>query len=80
MRILGIDPGFERLGVAVLEKSDGKEKWLLSECFKTSAELPFHERLSLIGKEIRKIIKKFKPEIMAIETLFLATQQSAYSY
>ena len=34
MRILGIDPGFERLGIAVLEKNTGKECVIFSECFK----------------------------------------------
>ena len=83
MRILGIDPGFERLGVAILEKpafAKGygrakKEKVVFSECFKTSAKLEFAERLNLIGAEIRKIIKKYKPEVLAIETLFLNTNQ-----
>jgi len=77
MIILGIDPGFERLGIAVLEKNKGekKEKVLFSECFKTSAKLEFPKRLFLIGKEIKNIIKKFKPEVLAIETLFLTTNQ-----
>src|SRR3989338_6128148 len=76
-RILGIDPGFERLGIAVLEKnpSDKKEFVLFSECFKTSAKLEFSERLKLIGEEVRKVIKKYKPEVLAIETLFLNTNQ-----
>ena len=85
MKILGIDPGFERLGIAVLEKNkgdkkpfgftQGKEVVLFSECFKTSAKLEFSERLVLIGDEVNKIIKKFKPEILSIETLFLNTNQ-----
>jgi len=98
MRILGIDPGFERLGVAILEKparnaysiavaggnkkgdkpfdkAQGKECVVFSECFKTSAKLEFSERLNLIGKEVRKIIKEYKPEVLAIETLFLNTNQ-----
>src|ERR1019366_2158766 len=77
MKILGIDPGFERLGVAILEKNKGdkKEKVLFSECFKTSAKLEFSERLSLIGKEVDRVIKKFKPEMLSIETLFLTTNQ-----
>lgn len=77
MKILGIDPGFERLGVAILEKNktDKKERVLFSECFKTSAKLAFPERLQLIGKEIKKIIKEYKPEILSIETLFLNTNQ-----
>ncbi|MCC7160539.1 crossover junction endodeoxyribonuclease RuvC [Candidatus Nomurabacteria bacterium] len=76
-RILGIDPGYERLGVAILEKnkSDKKEKVIFSECFKTPAKLEFNERLFLIGEEVRKIIKEYKPEILSIETLFLNTNQ-----
>jgi crossover junction endodeoxyribonuclease RuvC len=83
MRILGIDPGFERLGIAVLEpvfREDkrGKNynhKIIFSECFKTSAKLEFSERLCLIGKEIKKVIKEYSPEVLAIETLFLNTNQ-----
>lgn len=79
-RILGIDPGYERLGVAVLESSfakatKDKEKVIFSECFKTPAKLEFNERLFLIGEEVRKIIKEYKPEILSIETLFLNTNQ-----
>ena len=80
MRILGIDPGFERLGIAVLERitearPQGKEKVIFSECFKTSSKLEFSERLNLIGEEVRNIIKKYKPDVLAIETLFLNTNQ-----
>ena len=77
MKIIGIDPGFERLGIAVLEKNTGdkKEKVIFSECFKTSAKLKFSERLNLIGKEVKNIIKKYKPEVLSIETLFLNTNQ-----
>jgi crossover junction endodeoxyribonuclease RuvC len=76
-RILGIDPGYERLGIAILEKDKqgDKECVLFSECFKTSAKLEFPERLLLIGAEVKKIIKKYKPEVLAIETLFLTTNQ-----
>jgi crossover junction endodeoxyribonuclease RuvC len=77
MIILGIDPGFERLGVAVLEKSkqSKKEVVLFSECFKTKASLAFADRLKLIGEEVQTIIKKYKPEVLSIETLFLNTNQ-----
>jgi len=81
MKILGIDPGFERLGIAVLEKSHfakasrDREHVVFSECFKTSSKLDFSERLNLIGEEVKKVIKKYKPEVLAIETLFLTTNQ-----
>jgi crossover junction endodeoxyribonuclease RuvC len=77
MKILGIDPGYERLGIAILEKTENKKKEILlfSECFKTSAQLEFADRLYLIGQEVGRVIKKYKPEILAIETLFLTTNQ-----
>ena len=77
MKILGIDPGFERLGIAVLEKNTGdkRENVIFSECFKTSAKLEFADRLKLIGEQVQVVIKKYKPEVLAIETLFLTTNQ-----
>ena len=54
MRILGIDPGYERLGLAVTDGQRGREKLLHSECFKTSAKLSFAERLSAIGNQVKK--------------------------
>ena len=38
MRILGIDPGYERLGIAIVEKTTGKEALVYSECFQTPAK------------------------------------------
>ncbi len=80
MKIIAIDPGYERMGVAIIEKAprgstSGKEELVYSECFKTSAKIPHEERLKLIGKEIEKLIEKYKPEIMAIETLFFKSNQ-----
>lgn len=71
MRILGIDPGFERLGIAILEKSGNnrKEKVIFSECFETKKELPHSQRLLLIGEKIKETIKKYKPDQIAVETL-----------
>ena len=80
MKIISIDPGYERLGIAVLEKLprgkiSGKEKLIFSECFKTSNKLEHHERLTLIGNRVKEIIKKYKPEQMATEKLFFSGNQ-----
>ena len=74
MRIIAIDPGYERLGIAVLEK-DKKETLLFSECFKTKATLPFFDRLELVGREVARIIKEYDPKALAIENLFIETNQ-----
>ena len=76
MRILAIDPGYERLGIAVLEKlSKQKEALLYSACIQTLKALPHSERLLKIASEVRKVIEQFEPEAAAIETLFLAVNQ-----
>jgi len=74
MKILGIDPGYERLGIAVIEKT-GREAVLYSECFRTSAKDNIHKRLGEIGAEISRVIEKFQPDALAIETLFISTNQ-----
>lgn len=73
MRILGIDPGIERVGIAVIDKVGGKEAFVFSECFKTSAKLSHSERLLLIGEEIARVIAEHRPAGMAIEKLFFET-------
>lgn len=72
MKVLSIDPGYERLGIAILEKNKGdqKETLLYSDCFKTSPKLPHHKRLANIFVEISKIIKEYDPKFLSIETLF----------
>ncbi len=71
-RVLAIDPGFERVGIAVIERDPKtrKEKLIHSECFKTSNSLLFPERLILIGGKIRSAIGKFSPDALAIEKLY----------
>jgi len=76
MKILAIDPGFERIGIAVIEKTAIKKDVLVySTCFKTSAKIPFPERLRNIGLELEKVIKKYKPIALAIEKLYFTTNQ-----
>lgn len=76
MRLLSIDPGFERIGIALIEKLPKKKDTLLySECFKTSAKIPFHERLTAIGTRLETIIHTYKPTALAIEKLYFTTNQ-----
>ncbi|NOY35538.1 MAG: crossover junction endodeoxyribonuclease RuvC [bacterium] len=75
MVILGIDPGFDRMGCAVLEKSRAGEKLIYSVCLMSDKKAPHAERLFSIGREIEKIIKKHKPDILAIEKLFFTKNQ-----
>ena len=75
--ILSIDPGYERLGICVLRKDLVTKKMNIvhSECFKTDKELDFQDRLLLIGNHIEALIKVYEPEDLAIESLFMGTNQ-----
>ena len=75
MKVIAIDPGYGRCGVAVIEKNDGKEKYVYSDCIETLASSPFDERLSVVANEIKRLMEKFKPDGLAMERLFLSTNQ-----
>ena len=70
-KILAVDPGYERLGIAVIESGN----LLYSECFQTDKKFPHSKRLEQIGTHLEKIIKKYSPNIFAIETLFFSKNQ-----
>src|SRR6185503_3425925 len=69
-RILACDPGFERLGVAVLEKQAGKEIVLYSTCVRTATTLSFPERLRELGNAVEALITTWKPTHVALEEIF----------
>jgi len=70
MRVLAIDPGYDRLGVAIMEFAEGKEKLLFSTCIETTRTDALPERLHTLGTAVTKLIADFQPDTMAIETLF----------
>lgn len=75
VRILAIDPGFDRLGVAVIDKKNDKEELVYSTCIITKRSDAFHDRLFMIGTVLEKIIQDYTPNHMAIEKLFLSNNQ-----
>ena len=75
MRVLAIDPGYDRLGIAVLEKQSGRESALFSACASTDKTQTHGERLATIGGAVQNAIREWKPNALAIETLFLFSNQ-----
>ena len=75
MRVLAIDPGYDRIGVAVMEKKDNKEILLFSECVQTDKKADLSRRLFELGEKIEIIIATYKPSAIGIETLFFNTNQ-----
>jgi crossover junction endodeoxyribonuclease RuvC len=75
MRVLAIDPGFGRCGVAVLEKQGGREHLVYSECIETSKTADFPMRLAAVADEVARLAKKHGPDAVAMESLFVTKNQ-----
>ena len=75
IRIMGIDPGFDRLGVCILDKEGTKETLIYSTCILTSRKDSFEKRLVVLGTQVAAIIKNYSPSELAIETLFFTNNQ-----
>lgn len=70
MRVLAVDPGYDRLGVAVMEHESGREKLVHSECILTDKETPLDARLCVLGTAFSKLLEEYRPDCIALETLF----------
>lgn len=72
IRILGIDPGFGRVGFGVIEGNKQLWKPVVYGCIETDPKKPLVERLLNISDELNRIIKKYQPTVSAVEELFFA--------
>ncbi|MDP2860463.1 MAG: crossover junction endodeoxyribonuclease RuvC [bacterium] len=73
MKIIGIDPGTAACGFGVIEKNGQKISFLDTGVIATSKEKAPAERLATIYKSLIGLIKKFDPEVLAVEKLFFNT-------
>ena len=72
MRIFGIDPGSERTGYGCVE-TDGRRHHLVGcGAITALARDPFPQRLALIHRELQALLDRWRPECVAVETLFHA--------
>lgn len=75
MRVLAIDPGYGRCGVAVMEKQGGKEVLVYSDCIETAAADPFPERLAAVADAAARLAREYEPDCMALEKLYITKNQ-----
>jgi crossover junction endodeoxyribonuclease RuvC len=75
MRVISVDPGYDRIGVAVLEIENNTEKLIYSTCIKTNKNDSLNERLKILGDEFIELLRKHSPDALGIETLFFNTNQ-----
>ena len=64
--IIGIDPGYERCGFAVM----GPKMQLVNFGVIKTTPKDFSLRLHEIGQDFEQLLKKYKPNVLSIEDLF----------
>jgi crossover junction endodeoxyribonuclease RuvC len=72
MITLGIDPGMARCGFGVIESKGNVIRYLSAGVIESTSNYKQSERLEIIYKGIKKLIKKYKPHIIAVESLFFS--------
>lgn len=76
MKVLAIDPGYGRCGIAVLERQGGKDILLHSECVETSKDMDFPSRLHTVADACRSALASHAPDCVAMEKLYFAQSRT----
>ena len=70
-KIIGIDPSLTNCGWGIIEIINNKITYIDSRNIKTTTSSPMAERLRLLHQELDLILKKYQPDICAIEEVFI---------
>lgn len=77
MIILGIDPGTIIMGYGVIAGADDEAVAITYGAIRTGERNDIGERLGFLYKELNKVIKKQKPQVVAVEQPFVAKNVSS---
>lgn len=72
MKIIGIDPGFDRNGIAVIEKNGSKDTLLYSFLVQTDKKQQMSLRLASLAVQFEQILNEQKPDLLVMEQLFMS--------
>ncbi len=72
IKILGIDPGTNITGFGIISLTGSKLKYLHHSIIKTGLKNKYTVKLAKINYETERIIREFKPDHVAIESVFFS--------
>lgn len=72
--VLGVDPGLNRTGYAILERCNSRPLLREGGVIRSTQSLSLAERVLEIGRGIREVISEFRPDVLAIEQVFSSAQ------
>ncbi|MFH0905114.1 MAG: crossover junction endodeoxyribonuclease RuvC [bacterium] len=68
--IFGLDPGTATTGYGVLIDDGRQLRHLAHGCILTPAGSEQHHRLQTIAKEFKALLRKYQPDLVAVESLY----------
>ncbi|HZB97637.1 MAG TPA: crossover junction endodeoxyribonuclease RuvC, partial [Candidatus Sulfotelmatobacter sp.] len=75
MRVLGIDPGLGRTGIAVVDGRPGRLSLVHSQCLETIPQTQDATRLASLLELVETAARSFRPDVAAVELLFFTNNQ-----
>ncbi len=74
-RIIGIDPGYDRCGIAIIEGKMQNPRLVFSCCIETDKKKTFSQRIEFIFKCLNEIIQEYRPTEASLEDIYFANNQ-----
>jgi len=75
MRVLGIDPGIARTGVAVVDGTPGRLTLVDARCLEPIPQTSESGRLAHLLQLVTELIARLAPDVASVEQLFFATNK-----
>lgn len=72
MRVIGIDPGYGRVGWGVVEGRRHELACCTWGCIETSKETPMPDRILQVWRALNSLLDEWSPDEMAIECLYFS--------
>ena len=69
-RFLGVDPGLNRTGYAVLQTGPHGPELCEGGLIRSTQKRPLAERVRELGTGLREVIEQFRPQVMVVEQVF----------
>lgn len=77
MKILGIDPGTRLVGYGVIKVKGTSMSPLVGGVLRTNPADPLHRKLHTIFENVREVIQRSGPDIIAVEEVFYGKNVSS---
>ncbi|ANN79258.1 crossover junction endodeoxyribonuclease RuvC [Bordetella flabilis] len=77
MRILGVDPGLRRTGFGVIDAEGSRLRYVASGTVVVPPVQALSDRLKVILDNLREIVRETRPDVAALEIVFLNTNPAS---